>query len=893
MDNASDLASEVYSADDAVTSSGAGQSSTEFIPDSYLNRAIGLCCTDGYDRLLLSKPVRALISRYAPAERPWMNCIPQERRRKFLNELASITGRALPPRELILAEPNAPPEKLLQTDSAVALRHESPQSPEELFRAAPTITPGASTLAGVTSVSQDEKLILNGYEPIAVNGKVPVAKGWNKRSSTIEAISTERAAHPGAPNTGLRTGRLVGVDIDIVPAEHVQAIKRLAAEVLGASALERVGAKGAMLCYRNETPIGKITVSGKHSTQAGKVEILGIGQQFVAYGMHPDTGKPYVWTNALLDGEPLTAPLDKLPEVTPNSLRDFAERAASVMAELGYTDVKVSGIGAAAESVRLDAPVNTELDSPLNVQRARDLLRDLIDRGDVAVEGQGGDNRTYKVACKLRDLGLSPRTALELLLELGGRNEHCRPPWERNELAAKVRNAYNYGKNAPGVDAIYFPPLDSSQPVPPLEWPQVAPTLELPRPAATGATASPLPNNLVERFRGRWPDEYEALPELNFWDPDKTLPRSPDGCIAIVYGEFGSHKTNTILAMVLDAVLDQGALVCYAAGEGAYGVGKHRLPAHCAAREITTKDLRGRLRLVPAVPLFMAANDVTAFIEAQQDFMPNIVVLDTLATALAGEDENSSKAAAFLTANGPAGQIRDTFKALVILPAHQGKDASKRVRGHSGLMGNVDVVLHVEANKAVGAIKVTVEKMRDGRDGFSIFFKVPPEGSEGVPVPQRITKEEYLALTGSPSGGTRSTDAELTFNQRRDTLVEHRAVSFESGLSETQFAEMLVGERPRDDEVEVLAHWKSEVERERISLKNAHGKLSYKGVLCDKQLPAGYDKEQWRWFIVKPEPSNTAAGLDSAAVVDPATLFGANDHGNGTQDGALAAGYPS
>jgi hypothetical protein len=116
-------------------------------------------------------------------------------------------------------------------------------------------------------------------------------------------------------------------------------------------------------------------------------------------------------------------------------------------------------------------------------------------------------------------------------------------------------------------------------------------------------------------------------------------------------------------------------------------------------------------------------DQVTPFLEAQKGFAPNIFVLDTLATALAGEDENSSRAAAFLTANGPAGRIRDAFNALVILPAHQGKDAGKKVRGHSGFMGNADVVLHVEADKAAGAIKITVEKMRDGRDGFSIFFR--------------------------------------------------------------------------------------------------------------------------------------------------------------------------
>jgi hypothetical protein len=156
--------------------------------------------------------------------------------------------------------------------------------------------------------------------------------------------------------------------------------------------------------------------------------------------------------------------------------------------------------------------------------------------------------------------------------------------------------------------------------------------------------------------------------------------------------------------------------------------------------------LRWRLRIVSAVPLFASSDQVTAFIDAKRDLNPHIIVLDTLATAVAGEDENSSKAAAFLTANGPAGRIRDAFNALVILPAHQGKDAGKTVRGHSGFMGNADVVLHVEAVKAAGAIKVTVEKMRDGRDGFSIYFKVPPAGSVTVPAPEKITEEEYLVL---------------------------------------------------------------------------------------------------------------------------------------------------
>jgi hypothetical protein len=758
---------------------------------------------------MLPGPVRDLIARFAPQDRP-MNAIPQASRRAFLHELTKITGRPLPPLQPIPVSPDV--------------------------------------------ASHDAKLIENGYEPIAVKGKAAVGTGWSTRPNTLDAVGTERAAHLSARSTGLRTGRLVGIDINIVLPEHVAAIKRVADEVLGVTLLERVGAKGAMLCYRNEAPIPKIIVSGK---SPGQIEIFGTGGQFVAYGVHPDTGKPYIWTKDLQGGEPLQTPLGQLPEVTPDKLREFAERVRELLEGLGHTDVKVTGGGRADGPVRFEPTVGAAVDATVDIEFARIMLRHLLERGDVAIQGQLGDDRTYKVACMLRDMGLSAETALELLMQPGGWNERCVPPWTRHDLAIKVRNAYKYGQNAPGAYANPFGPLEPEQP------------------EAAGAATSAQVDKLVERFRVWWPDEYEALPELGFWDDDKTLPRSPDGCIAIVYGEYGAHKTNTVLAMVLDAVLGEGARAVYAAGEGAHGVGKQRVPAHCEARGITTRELRGRLGLVGSVPLFMSPPDVGDFIKELCKLNPNIVVLDTLATAIAGEDENSSKAAAFLTANGPAGRIRDAFKALVILPAHQGKDANKKVRGHSGFMGNADVVLHVEADKQAGAIRVTVEKMRDGRDGFSIYFKVPPAGSEGVPVPEKISEEAYRALTGSTSN--RPDDAQLTFNERRDTLVEHRAGSFETGLPEAKFAEVLTETRtgvprPRDNDEDAAAAWKTTFEKERKALQNAHRKKGYKGVLCGQQVPSGGDKIQWRWYVVNPEAAGIAAA-PSAVMEDAATLF--------------------
>src|SRR6185437_12794624 len=149
------------------------------------------------------------------------------------------------------------------------------------------------------------------------------------------------------------------------------------------------------------------------------------------------------------------------------------------------------------------------------------------------------------------------------------------------------------------------------------------------------------------RFRNYAFKKYRTIPEKEFWDAAKTLPKMPGGAVAIIYGEFGSHKTNTVLTVVLDAVLERGARAIYAAGEGAYGLGKDRIPAHCKARGIEVEALDDRLHGVDEVPLFASPEQVNEFIAEQKAFKPNIVVLDTFSKAIAGEDENGSRAAQF------------------------------------------------------------------------------------------------------------------------------------------------------------------------------------------------------------------------------------------------------
>jgi hypothetical protein len=88
-------------------------------------------------------------------------------------------------------------------------------------------------------------------------------------------------------------------------------------------------------------------------------------------------------------------------------------------------------------------PVVT-LDQDYNVQQA---IAWLWNAAEVAEENNGGDSATSRVACGVRDFGISEAKCLDLM------GEHWNdlkavPPWDPDDLETKVRNAY---RSASGV----------------------------------------------------------------------------------------------------------------------------------------------------------------------------------------------------------------------------------------------------------------------------------------------------------------------------------------------------------------------------------------------------------------------------------------------------------
>lgn len=75
----------------------------------------------------------------------------------------------------------------------------------------------------------------------------------------------------------------------------------------------------------------------------------------------------------------------------------------------------------------------------------------LVEDAPLALEGQGGDATTFKVACRVKDTGVSQLDCLDLMFDFY--NPKCTPPWSYEELGTKVDNAYRYGEEPIGVNA--------------------------------------------------------------------------------------------------------------------------------------------------------------------------------------------------------------------------------------------------------------------------------------------------------------------------------------------------------------------------------------------------------------------------------------------------------
>jgi hypothetical protein len=179
------------------------------------------------------------------------------------------------------------------------------------------------------------KLHANGYHPVPVIGKAVKMPAWQTKCLTAnpQQISNWSYSQRDCTGTGIICGEIVGVDIDVLDAELSAELAACAQKVLGPTSLQRIGkAPKTLLVYRVETP------HEKHQTPElligevkARVEILAKGQQFVGFGIHPDTKAPYTW----LDQSPLDIPATDVPLVTLELLQKFLAESEKLLRAAG------------------------------------------------------------------------------------------------------------------------------------------------------------------------------------------------------------------------------------------------------------------------------------------------------------------------------------------------------------------------------------------------------------------------------------------------------------------------------------------------------------------------------------------------------------------------------
>ncbi|XWN29916.1 MAG: PriCT-2 domain-containing protein [Devosia sp.] len=231
-------------------------------------------------------------------------------------------------------------------------------------------------------------LIELGYPIVPIKPGTKYPQGlprWQDTAATVESLSRWSANGFAGGGVGILTKNYPAVDIDIMDHELVGQMIDWCTRNIG-PAPQRVGmAPKVLLPYRTDAPFTKIA-SRTYQDELGfqnRIEVLGDGQQYVAYAQHPDTGNPYQW----VDDKGLAAtPSEELTTITADQARAlvafFEENVPTEWTPIndgvdgGERTIPPSGDGALANAKAPLALSDDQVDEALKAVANKDLPYD-------------------------------------------------------------------------------------------------------------------------------------------------------------------------------------------------------------------------------------------------------------------------------------------------------------------------------------------------------------------------------------------------------------------------------------------------------------------------------------------------------------------------------------
>jgi hypothetical protein len=244
-----------------------------------------------------------------------------------------------------------------------------------------------------------------------------------------------------------------------------------------------------------------------------------------------------------------------------------------------------------------------------------------------------------------------------------------------------------------------------------------------------------------------------------------------EGGASVVYGPSNCGKSFWILDLAVavatgkdfrdELEVDQGAVV-YVALEGEHGF-RNRIEA-----------LKRAGMIEEATPLFLCFSPVSLLepghekrlaesirqAAASSELPCRLVIIDTMARAMAGGDENSGQDMTAAVASIDA--VRATTGAHVAVVHHCGKDEARGARGHSSLRAAVDTEIEVSRSDGTSITTVRVTKQRDvaiaGPFPFSLEVIELGTDRRGKAVTSCIVHhEDAIMATVRTKGGRKAT----------------------------------------------------------------------------------------------------------------------------------------
>lgn len=307
------------------------------------------------------------------------------------------------------------------------------------------------------------------------------------------------------------------------------------------------------------------------------------------------------------------------------------------------------------------------------------------------------------------------------------------------------------------------------------------------------------------------------------WLIDNYLPQYG---FSVLYGQSGSYKSFISLDMALHIANGmewcgkhtQKRGIVYIAGEGGFGMWKRIKAWHLSHG----KPLASNFLLLPtAVDLIDPKADLNQLIVAIEAFAHldiGLIIIDTLARAFIGGDENSTQdMGAFIT---NCDRIKEKLDIMVMAVHHSGKDDQKGARGSSALRGAVDTELEVKRMGTTSRTVITCKKQKDAEEAMPISMeavKIEVEMSDGEMVPSAImrhisnpikdktyigpTEKLILATLNEESYGLSFTDVVRKTNKSkssvRDSLKSLQSVNMVMKVDDVYLVSPLVS--PQDE----------------------------------------------------------------------------------------------